>query len=678
VTLGLTSPVTTIKGVGSKYAKLLGEREIFTVLDLLLHFPVTYIDFTSAQDKIDLEHPQVYRVEVENFKFSRLYRKKLTILKISGLINGQKVLITLFNQPYLFESLKKTQSLRIFGQIEKRGGLLQITSPKVFTGSINLPVLPVYKSIAGIKTGKIRKLVENVFSQLIEEDDGLPEKFSQKYSFSNAVTALNGIHLPQKLEMGEIEKLKNRFVYKEFLYFQLQLQYTRNHFKETERIRHYNVDNRVRQAISQSLSFELTGDQIKAFEDMVRDFKSERTMQRLIQGDVGSGKTVVAFLALLVVVENGYQGTVLAPTEILAQQHFKNSRSFFKKARTELITGSTPQKSRKSILEKVKAGQVDILFGTHALLHQDISFKELALVVIDEQHRFGVAQRAALYYKGRHADLLVTTATPIPRTLLLSMYNDLAVSFIKTRPKGRLPVITRQINPVQRDAFYQKIKQKIQEDEKAFIVLPLVEDSEFFSDLRSLDSEAAYFQEQFRGIDMALVSGKTDTAEKDRVLKDFALGKIRVLVSTTVIEVGIDVGDATIIVIEDADRYGLSQLHQLRGRVGRGKRQSYCFLIPSPKISEKGRQRLQTLLDSNDGFKIAETDLQMRGGGVISGQAQWGNLDFKVGDVREDYPVFKQAVQDAALLLKDETLHTPAITSLLENVRRELRTLNFS
>jgi ATP-dependent DNA helicase RecG len=377
-------------------------------------------------------------------------------------------------------------------------------------------------------------------------------------------------------------------------------------------------------------------------------------------------------------VQSGFQGAFLAPTEILAQQHFSNGKKFFKSANIDILTGSTPAKERKRIQQQLVEGSINIIFGTHALLNENIQFKNLSMVVIDEQHRFGVSQRAALYYKGKSVDLLVTTATPIPRTMLLSLYNDLSVSVIKTKPHGRLPIITKIIAPTRRHAFYLWLRKKIQEGEKAYIILPLIEESEFFTELKSIESETEYFKNIFKGIPIGIVSGRMSQEKKDTALGDFAEGKTKVLISTTVIEVGIDVKDATFMVIENADRYGLSQLHQLRGRVGRGELQSYCYLFPSPNITENGKRRLKTTASTTDGFKIAETDLKMRGGGIITGFEQSGYLDFKVGNMQDDHEIFIDAQRDAALILGDPSLQNDHILNFLSKIKKKLKEVTFS
>ena len=669
--------------MGEKYLDILKKAGINTVFDLLLHFPPFYIDFSSPAGAIDAAAKRVYRIEIKDFKLARIYRKRLSVLNINAKIAGGKenLRVTLFNRPYLFELLKKVKELYIYGKPEKLGGkahTYQVNNPMIFTDDNPQAVLPVYNKIATIKPGTLRKLIGNVFESLQDDLECLPGEIVKGYGFPGIATALRNIHLPRNFRPEKIDRLKNRFIYREFLYFQLELQYTRNFFKKVKRLNPYTVDNRVKEALKQNLEFKLTTGQVAALRDIVKDLENPFTMQRLLQGDVGSGKTIVAFLALLIAKENGYQGAFLAPTEILANQHFSNAKGFFKNARIELLTGSTPTAAGKEIRRRLIAGEIDIIFGTHALLSENIQFKNLSMVVIDEQHRFGVSQRAALYYKGKSADLLVTTATPIPRTMLLSIYNDLSVSLIKTKPHGRLPIITKIIANHRRDEFFGWLKGKTREGEKAFIILPLIEESEFFTELRSIEKDSPYYEEMFEGFPIGTVSGRTPAEEKDKLLADFAKGTIRVLISTTVIEVGIDVKDATIMVIEDADRYGLSQLHQLRGRVGRGSLQSYCYLLPSRNITDSGKQRLKTTAATNDGFKIAEIDLQTRGGGIITGVEQSGYLDFKLGDTRRDRQIFEAARKDAALIIGDPSRQNDHIANFLTKVERRVKNINFS
>ena len=343
-----------------------------------------------------------------------------------------------------------------------------------------------------------------------------------------------------------------------------------------------------------------------------------------------------------------------------------------------LLTGSTETKEKAEIIRRLQQGDIQIVFGTHALLEESIRFKNLALIVIDEQHRFGVSQRAALYYKGNSVDLLVTTATPIPRTLLLGLYNDLSLSSIKKGPPGRKPVLTKIIPEPERDRFYAWSKTKLDKGGKAFIILPLIEKSDHFTDVRSIEDDVPYFKTIFEGLPMGIISGRCEPREKDRTIDRFRQGKIKLIIATTVIEVGIDVPDATLMVIENADRYGLAQLHQLRGRIGRSDLQSTCYLIPSKNLTESGQKRLKTIESTCDGFKIAETDLKMRGGGLISGFEQSGSFDFKIGDIKRDYSLLKLAQADAAFLLDQPEQQNAFIATHLKKIRDKIKNLNFS
>lgn len=677
--LSLHSPIDRVKGVGKKYTQALNNGGIHTVFDILLHFPFHYLDFSRVSPKVGTEK-DIYLIEVEKWSLTRVYRRRLTVLKLSARIGDQPVSVVFFNKQYLTEFFKMHKTAYIYGQFQLKDNRLECNTPMifpVFPGTVP-PVIPVYNRIGTLKSGHLKKIIDAALDALDGEMETLPAYCMEKYRFPPKTGAFEGIHRPKVYREDDIYRLKKRFIYDEFLYFQLELQYIRRNFINVARVHTYDVTPGIKNTIRERLPFRLTPDQEAACDAITGDLTGEFTMQRLLQGDVGSGKTIVAFISLSFAVHSGYQGAFLAPTEILAAQHYHNALSFFEPGTVELLTGSTPAKKRRDILARLKDGGVKVIFGTHALITETVTFQRLSMVVIDEQHRFGVSQRAALYYKGNAADLLVTTATPIPRTMLLSLYNDLAVSTIKTKPAGRLPIITH-IHPLaQRDEFFRLLKKKLDEGEKAFIILPLIEPSEFFSELRSVEEETAYYISMFKGINVGVVTGRTPAAEKDETLKKLVRGDIRVLVATTVIEVGIDVKDAAIIVIENADRYGLSQLHQLRGRVGRGDNQSYCYLFPSGKITEKGKQRLRTITATNDGFEIAETDLKMRGGGIISGLRQSGRLDFRVGNLPDDLAVFKEARQDADVLLDEKNNPDKAVQGFLKQIDGKLNHINFS
>lgn len=680
MTLRLDSPVNNVKGVGAKYLQIFKKNGIFTVFDLLLHFPLLYIDFSKKAPKVEIGIKNLYLIEILNFSLSHNYPRRLSILKVNARVGTDNVQIVFFNKHYLKDFFKENinKKVYIYGTFEIRNNTCQANTPIVFFDPNIEPVFPLYNKINTIKSGTLKKITGNCFDELRDTYEFLPSWILEHYAFPGIVEALKHIHFPQSYIPQQVRQQKQRFIYSEFLFFQLELQYIRNFFKKVPRFNQYEINRELQQIIKKNLPFELTVDQWTTYEEMAVDLKRDVTMQRLLQGDVGAGKTIVVFIALLMAVQSGFQGAFLAPTEILARQHFINGQKFFKSAKIEILTGSTPAKERKRIQQQLLEGSINIIFGTHALLNEKIQFKNLSMVVIDEQHRFGVSQRAALYYKGKSVDLLVTTATPIPRTMLLSLYNDLSVSVIKTKPLGRLPIITKVIHSARRHEFYLWLRKKIQEGEKAYIILPLIEDSEFFTELRSIESETGYFKKVFKGIPIGIVSGRMPQEKKDAALSDFAEGKAKVLISTTVIEVGIDVKDATFMVIENADRYGLSQLHQLRGRVGRGELQSYCYLFASPNITEKGTHRLKTIASTTDGFKIAETDLKMRGGGIITGFEQSGYLDFKVGNMQDDHEIFIDAQRDAALILEDPSLQNDHILNFLSEIKKKLKEVTFS
>jgi ATP-dependent DNA helicase RecG len=678
--LKLNSTVDQVKGVGSKYLQIFQKNGILTVLDLLFHFPIHYIDFSNVSNQIEVGKKNLYFIEVTGWNLSRRFGRRPSLLRVKARVGQQPVFIVFFNKPYLADFFKTNKSAYIYGHFEIKNNTWQCNTPLVLTAEEKNQqhAVPLYAKISTIKPGTLKKLIKTILDSLEDDFEHLPPMIMERHTFPGIVAALQRIHFPKRYIPNEIHRLKKRFIYSEFLFFQLELQYIRDFFRRVCRTNHYTITPGLKAFIKKSLTFELTPDQKTACTEITNDLQGEYTMQRLLQGDVGTGKTIVAFIALLIAKKSGYQGAFLAPTEILASQHFSNARKFFKSTRIELLTGSTPVKKRKEILKGLKEGTIDIIFGTHALLTEAVQFKHLSLVVIDEQHRFGVSQRAALYYKGKSVDLLVTTATPIPRTMLLSLYNDLSVSTIKTKPRGRLPIITKIIAAERRDVFYLWLKKKVEKGEKAYIILPLIETSEFFSELKDIETESLYFKKVFKDIPFGIVTGRTPAAEKDSTLEALARGTIRVLVATTVIEVGIDVKDVAVIVIENADRYGLSQLHQLRGRVGRGELQSYCYLFPSPNITEKGKKRLKTIAATTDGFKIAETDLKMRGGGIITGLEQSGYLDFKIGNMQDDHEIFKEAHADASLILADNTLQNDYIINFLKKIAVKLKDINFS
>jgi ATP-dependent DNA helicase RecG len=667
-----------IKGIGPSYRGILNRRGIHGPGDLLLLFPETYLDFSTVTEQPVPGEERLFSFSVERVHLSRNFKKKISLLTVKGKIGSLPVSLVFFNQPYLLPSLKAEKRLFVLGRIENRAGAWQMVNPQLAPDNRPGQVIPRYRPLASLKGGNLRKIIAGILAAGQEERETLPEMVVRRHGFPGRADALRVIHQPRAADLPFVEKMKARFVYSEFLFFQLELQFIRDFFSGRRRIHRYRFSNDIRLAIDRRLPFTLSEEQVAAFSEIVNDLQAPRPMQRLLQGEVGSGKTIVAFLALLLARENRFQGAFLAPTAILAGQHYRNAQTFFAGDDIALLTGDTPPEARREIETRLRTGEISLIFGTHALIGENIAFKDLSLVVIDEQHRFGVSQRAALFFKSRSADLLVTTATPIPRTMLLALYNDLSVSSLKKPLAGRRPVITRVIAADGRQEFYQRLRREIDKGGRGYVIMPLIEKSEQNPDLRSLQEETAVFRGLWPDIPLAVLSGKTKSEQKNRTLRQFRQGRVRLLLATTVIEVGIDVPDATFMVVENADRYGLAQLHQLRGRVGRGPRQSYCYLIASPRPTENGKLRLQAIAANDDGFKIAEMDLRLRGGGVIAGLEQAGTLDFKLADVKKDYPLFKAARTDARLLLDHPELQNRDIKNHLAALAKRIQGLSFS
>ncbi len=674
MTPSLDSPLLNVKGVGEKYLKILNRYRYISVYDLLIHFPEYYINTSDTDNVIEEGIEKVYIVTINTSGLYRNYRRRLSVINISGTIGDAPVEIAIFNKPYMLEKIRAAETLKIYGKVKLKGEQSRIENPRILKTEEG--IIPVYKSIGSIAGGTVRNLIENIFSHKENNGDILPYHLVKKHKFEPFWESLKKIHFPASTEIST-EKLYERFIYTEFLFFQLETAFIRERSGKIERERKYKA-GKPGDLLEGRINFKLTTDQKISVEEIISDLTSGFTMQRLLLGDVGSGKTIISFLFLLIAVRSGYQGAFLAPTEILISQHFQNALKFFKGINIDIITGRTPLSERKKKAEELREGKIKVLFGTHSIINEKIVFKDLSAIVIDEQHRFGVSQRAALFYKGIKADLMVTTATPIPRTLLLSLYKDLDVSEIRSMPAGRVPIETFILKQDIREKFYSEIKKRAEEGEKVFIVLPLISKSTRFKNLRSLEGELPFFKSVFKGTGFGVISGRSDPEKRRIAFNDFSEGEIKILISTTVIEVGIDIPDATIMVIEDADKYGLSQLHQLRGRVGRGNKRSFCYLFPSLMITEPGSQRLKTMRETSNGFEIAEKDLGMRGGGNIAGTEQSGYLDFRISDIKEYPELYFSASKDAAALIRDRSLQNGHIRKRLEQIERGIEKISFS
>ncbi len=674
--LGLESSVEKIKGVGQKYSEILKKKKITNVFDILQVFPFIYIDFSKFETEI-IEGNGVFEAKILSINSGRNFRGRVSVLRVNLLILEEKIEVVFFNKPYLKNNLNKNDLIYIYGEIKLIESKYSMINPLI-SFKESEKVLPIYKKMGTIKQGNIKKIISSALQNLVVHQEILPEFIVKKHLFNGLLDSFCNIHKPGLLDMDQIDKCRARFKYNEFLLFQLELQFLRQLFSKKERVFEYKFTNNLAQDVKKRVDFSLTKDQIEVFSNIKDVLSGPSSMAGLLHGDVGSGKTIIAFLSILIAVTNGYQGAILVPTEVLAFQHLEKGKTFFHDYNIEVLTGSSSDSERKRIINDLHTGSIHIIIGTHSIINEGIKFKNLAMIIIDEQHKFGVTQRASLFYKSRGVDLLVMTATPIPRTMLLSVYNDLKVFSIKEKPMNRKQIKTKIIPSLDRDKFYKWLRLRIEEGEKAYIILPLIEKSEFFSDLRSIEEEKSFIKDCFKPFKVGIISGRIEKEKRDKVLQNFKEGSLRVILSTTVIEVGIDVKDATIIVIEDADRYGLAGIHQLRGRVGRGMKQSFCYLIPSKKITETGKERLKTIEKENDGFKIAEIDLKIRGGGIISGFSQSGDINFKNGNVIDDLQLFNCAKEDAVILLKDKSLLTGYLKEYLLQIKKKSKFLNFS
>ena len=646
----LTDPITILKGIGPAKAKQFANLNIFTLRDLICHFPRGYEDRTRLVpiEKLEPDKPACFRAMVMNTPRTAHIRKGLDLTRVQVADSTARLTLTFFNSKYVSEQLQYGREYIFYGAVSGDFIGYNMTNP-TFETLDSAPVttrriLPVYPLTAGITNAAMLRAVRQALAVCDVPEEILPEEIRQQYGILPAERAYTAIHEPTS--MAEAELAKKRLIFEEFFVFSAGLALMRAARAEKRTAPYLQTDMK---AFYEVLPFELTGAQKRAVAEILADFCKGAPMNRLVQGDVGSGKTMVAAAAAYCAVCNGRQAALMAPTEILAEQHYASLGKLLSNLgiRTELLTGSMTVKEKKQVRERIASGAVQLIVGTHALLTDATQFQNLGLVITDEQHRFGVSQRAKLSAKGSDPHLLVMSATPIPRTLALLMYGDLDVSILDELPPGREAVDTFLVNESYRPRINAFIRKQVQEGHQCFVVCPAVEENEELGIKAATVWAETLQQTVFPDLRIALLHGQMKGAEKEAAMAAFARGEADVMVATTVIEVGVDVPNATLMVIEDADRFGLSQLHQLRGRVGRGKAKSYCILTSHNKNTET-LQRLKALCKTTDGFKIAEEDLKLRGPGDFFGSRQSGLPAFRVADLSFDLAALKEAQQASA------------------------------
>ncbi|WP_258359473.1 ATP-dependent DNA helicase RecG [Moorella sulfitireducens (nom. illeg.)] len=674
-------PVTALKYVGPRKASCLNKLGILTVGDLLWHFPRRYEDRRQLKELAAAAAGEIITVQVTIRAWEeRELRPNLRLFR--ALIQDRQGTgyALWFNQPYIKRQLRAGSEVILTGKVNYRGYIpeLQVNDYEAIgqgdKGLHTGRIVPFYPLTTGISQRWLRLVV---YRTLEEMEGGIPEllppSLCQRYRLLNRYQALKYIHFPP--DPGALHQARRRLKYEELLIWELALTLSRWQREAAVRGIAHTPDNELVHRFLAALPFNLTGAQERVLAEILADMEEPRPMARLLQGDVGSGKTVVAAAAMVKSIAGGWQAALMAPTEVLAEQHGQTLQKILAplEVPVAILTGSTPRPEREAILAGLDTGAVPLVVGTHALIQENVSFKALGLVVIDEQHRFGVGQRAALQAKGQAPDLLVMTATPIPRTLALAVYGDLDVSLLDELPPGRQPVSTHILTEKQRSKAYRLIRREIENGHQAYVICPLIEESDSIAAEAAMAMAKKLQEEIFPQYTVGLVHGRLKAAEKEEVMKAFREGKIAILVATTVVEVGVDVPNATVILIEGAERLGLAQLHQLRGRVGRGAAASYCLLITNS--SEAARERLAVLASSQDGFAIAEADLRLRGPGEFFGTRQHGLPEFRLASLPGDGRILEQARQDARMICREKLWQQPEYRDLYLAAREKMSCL---
>lgn len=652
----MSRSLRTLKGVGEKTEKLLHKAGIADVEGLLRYYPRNYDVYEMPENIADLEEGTVKAVSaavssgVYMNTAGRLKVITVTVSDKSGRLN-----VVWFNAPYLRSMLKKGSVFVFRGRVIRKNGKLELEHPEIFTPAAYEEVLhnmqPVYRLTAGLTNKALAKLVRQTLEDRSLQTEYLPDEIRERYQLADINFALRAIHFPGNME--ELLTARKRLVFDEFLFFILSVQLLKEKTEEAEN--HFPMKMTwTTEEVIERLPYNLTRAQMNTWHEIERDLAGRSLMSRLVQGDVGSGKTIIAFLAMILAGENGYQSALMVPTEVLARQHYEAFVSLKEEQglsiRAVLLTGSSTAKEKREIYEEIRSGSADVIIGTHALIQEKVEYKNLGLVITDEQHRFGVKQREALTTRGNPPNVLVMSATPIPRTLAIILYGDLDISVIDELPAKRLPIKNCVVDTSYRPKAYSFIEKQVREGRQAYIICPMVEESEGLEAENVTDYIKKVRSSLSQDIRVEYLHGKMKAKDKNRIMEEFAAGEIQVLVSTTVVEVGVNVPNATVMMVENAERFGLAQLHQLRGRVGRGEYQSYCIFIQGNK-EETTSRRLEILNKSNDGFYIAGEDLKLRGPGDLFGIRQSGLMEFRIGDIFNDADILKDASSAAGGIL---------------------------
>ena len=679
IRINIYDDIGLVKGVGPKLKERLNKVGIFTVLDLLLYFPR---DYEFLNDDISLngdtsDEKAILKCKVQSYGSSIRTRNGKTLTTINFTYNNLKVIGKWFNQPYIKRNFILGNEYNLMGKFKKVNNTLEVINPLIPCKEANKSeILPIYTLKNGLTNKILVKLINEILKNMIIKEN-LPDEIVKKYKLISLDKAIRSIHFPAG--RGELQSAINRLKFQELFTYSLKIIMMKAHIKKENSGISFKMSPLLKD-LKESLPYTLTNAQSRTLREILLDQKRNIAMNRLVQGDVGSGKTLVALISMFNVYMNGYQTVLMAPTEILANQHYAEAKKYLDKfgVDIELLTGSTKEKEKKRIKEKIASGKEIMLIGTHALIQDDVELNNLGLVVTDEQHRFGVEQRSRLINKNKRADVLVMTATPIPRTLSLYLYSDLDISIIDELPPGRKPIDTMLVDMNQRMKAYNFALKEVEKGRQFYIVSPLIEENEKLN----LNSVEKIYEELkngiFKDVRIEILHGKMAGKDKNKIINTFKNGEIKGIISTTVIEVGVNVPNSTMMIIENAERFGLAQLHQLRGRVGRGEHKSYCILIANIK-NDITRRRMEIMTESSDGFYIAEEDLKLRGAGEVFGMRQHGDEGFILANVVDDINILKCANHEAKLIVNNINEDNKKLcTEIMRGIERNSRYICFN